>query len=126
MPIVVTTISSVAVRASTRNPKSTVKLPAGIQVHSLTVSPSSPNGSRCWSAGITITIAMTQVATITPSGTSSAAVRPKRSWSRRPNSAVNAKPEMGSRTRSGISVSYIGAYCRIASYSSTSGVRRLR
>ena len=40
--------------------------------------------------------AISHPATISPTGTISAAVRPKRARSRRPNSAVNAKPRIGS------------------------------
>ena len=104
MPIVVTTIRRQAVSASTWNPMSTVKSPAGIQVQSLTSRPCSPKGSACWRAGTTTTIAMTHTATTTASGTISAAQRPNRSCSRRPNSAVKAKPRIGSRAISGIRI----------------------
>ena len=100
MPIVVTTSSRTAVSASTWNPRSTVKSPAGIQVHSLTSKPCSPNGSAWVSAGTITARAMIQTAMTIPTGTTSAAPRPHLAWSRRPNSAVNAKPRIGS---SGIS-----------------------
>ena len=58
MPIVVTTISSVAVSASTWNAISTSKLPAGIQVQSAIDAPSSPNGSAWLSAAGTIVMAI--------------------------------------------------------------------
>ena len=48
--------------------------------------------------------AISQTATMPTTGTISAAQRPNRSWSRRPNSAVNAKPAIGIRSSSGISV----------------------
>jgi hypothetical protein len=47
---------------------------------------------------------------------------------RRPKSAVNANPMIGSAGMSGMSCSFMPgrAYCLIASYSSTSGVRLFR
>ena len=105
MPIVVTTIRRHAVSASTWKPMSTLKPPAGIHVHSVTSKPSSPNGSACWSAGTITARATSQVSTMMPIGTISAAPRPNRIWSRRPNRAVNAKPRIGSRTMSGIRTS---------------------
>ena len=45
--------------------------------------------------------------------------------SRRPTSAVSRNPAIGSTSRSGASAS-MPAHCRIASYSSTSGVFLLR
>ncbi len=107
MPIVVTTISSAAVSASTWKPMSTLRLPAGIQVHSLTSRPASPNGSWCPSAGTITESAINHTMITPPTGTISAAQRPNVSWSRRPNSAVNANPRMGISRMRGISVSYI-------------------
>ena len=51
MPIVVTTIRSAPVRASTWKPMVTVKAPAGIQVQRLTSSPFSPKGAAWVRAG---------------------------------------------------------------------------
>ena len=48
--------------------------------------------------------AISQTAMIPTTGTISAAHRPKRSWSRRPNSALNENPAIGIRRSSGISV----------------------
>ncbi len=148
--MVVTTIRRQAVRASTWKPMSTVSWPAGIQVHSVTSRPSSPNGCACWSAGAMTASAITHTTMTAPTGTISAAQRPKLAWSRRPNSAVNAKPRIGisdderdrasrrcpdhapatgsvaARTAPGRKCIGAGPYCRIASYSSTSGVFRLR
>ena len=104
MPIVVTTIRRQAVSASTWNPMSTVNLPAGIHVQNVMSRPSSPNGAACWTAGAMIARAISHTAMIPTTGTISAAHRPNRSWRRRPNSAVNAKPAIGIRSSSGISV----------------------
>ena len=104
MPIVVTTIRRQAVRASTWKPIWTTKSPAGIQVQRVTFRPCSPKGSAWVRAGTTTAIAMIQTATTVASGTISAAVRPKRSISRRPNRAVKAKPRMGSSGISGIRI----------------------
>ena len=103
MPIVVTTSSRTAVSASTWNPRSTPKLPAGIHVQSLISKPCSPNGSAWVRAGTMTASAMTQTAITMPTGTIAGRAAPNRHWSRRPNSAVNAKPRIGSSGMSGIS-----------------------
>ena len=60
-------------------------------------------------------------------GTALAAFRPNRAWSRRPNRAVKANPAIGSARIARIRVVVAASpYCRIESYSSTSGVRRFR
>ena len=132
---------------------STVKSPAGIQVQSVTSRPCSPNGSAWLSAGTTTAMRdHPDRDDDAPTGTISAAPRPNRSCSRRPNSAVKAKPEdrqqrdqrdqdpvdagiggdadgaasVAAKSRLGRRCISIAAYCRIASYSSTSGVFRLR
>src|SRR6185295_8452806 len=87
MPIVVTTISSTAVRLSTRKPTSTEKLPAGIQCHSVTATTDSPPLPRTFA---TTTIAHNHDSTTAPTGAQNAS-----SPSRRPTVAVTMKPASG-------------------------------
>ena len=73
---------------------------------------------------ITVTLLMAHAATTASTGMTEARL-PRR----RPMSAVIANPAIGSAGMRGTSSSIVGtgpAYCRIVSYSSTSGVRRLR
>src|SRR6185437_535706 len=90
MPMVVTTISSTAVRLSTRKPTSTERLPAGIQCQSVTATTDSPPLPRTFA---TTTIAHSHDSTTAPTGAQNAS-RP----SRRPTVAVTMNPARGSAT----------------------------
>src|SRR5258706_3009248 len=88
MPIVVTTISSRAVKWSTRKPTATVKLRAGIQCKSVTATARSPPVPRTFA---TTSIAASHDSTTAPTGTQNAS-----SPRRRPTTAVTRNPASGS------------------------------